>query len=137
MVATDALAKDGADTKEGDPARRAGFFPGERAVVAAAARGSEQARGTTSGRHRGVQSDLQHTRVQSEVRSLANLAAASATCQPAANARRTQARREQAALEQPLTLYSTIHRNESPHEDGALPLFRPVQLKCRARGFPV
>ena len=33
------------------------------------------------------------TRVQSKVRSLANLAAASATCQPAAAARRSQARR--------------------------------------------
>ena len=26
MVATDALAKDGADTKEGDPSRRAGLL---------------------------------------------------------------------------------------------------------------
>ena len=34
-----------------------------------------------------------NTRVQSKVRSLANLAAASATCQPAAAARRSQARR--------------------------------------------
>ena len=34
-----------------------------------------------------------NTRVQSKVRSLANLAAASAACQPAASARRSQARR--------------------------------------------
>ena len=45
--------------------------------------------GTSSGRH----AQTYNTRVQSKVRSLANLAAASATCQPAAAARRSQARR--------------------------------------------
>ena len=45
--------------------------------------------GNSSGRH----AQTYNTRVQSKVRSLANLAAASATCQPAAAARRSQARR--------------------------------------------
>ena len=44
--------------------------------------------GTSSGRH----ADLRHE-VQSKIHSLANLAAARATCQPAAAARRSQARR--------------------------------------------
>jgi hypothetical protein len=42
--------------------------------------------GASSGRH----AQTYNTRVQSKVRSLANLAAASATCQPAAAARRSQ-----------------------------------------------
>ena len=51
---------------------------------------SQQPRGgTSSGRH----AQTYNTRVQSKVRSLANLAAASATCQPAAAARRSQAGR--------------------------------------------
>ena len=45
--------------------------------------------GASSGRR----AQTYNTRVQSKVRSLANLAAASATCQPAAAARRSQARR--------------------------------------------
>ena len=44
--------------------------------------------GTSSGRH----AQTYNTRVQSKVRSLTNLAAASATCQPAAAARRGLAR---------------------------------------------
>ena len=44
---------------------------------------------TSSGRH----AQTYNTRVQSKERSLANLAAASATCQPAATARHSQARR--------------------------------------------
>jgi hypothetical protein len=48
--------------------------------------------GTAGGTSSGRRADLQHEsrRVQSKVRSLANLAAASATCQPAAAARRSQ-----------------------------------------------
>ena len=44
MVATDALAKDGADTKGGDPSRREGLLGCERAVVAAAALGAAKGR---------------------------------------------------------------------------------------------
>ena len=36
MVATDALPKDGADTKEGDPSRRAGLLSVVSSVAAAA-----------------------------------------------------------------------------------------------------
>ena len=48
--------------------------------------------GTSSGggHHSGRHWQTYNTRVQSKVRSLANLAAASATCQPAAAARRSQ-----------------------------------------------
>ena len=50
-----------------------------------------------------------HTRVQSKIHSLANLAAARATCQPAAAARRSQARRGGA--------FSADHRDDAAADE--------------------